>query len=72
MEETGNVEAGQRQLGHRNAAYSLQYSRITEEELEEAIPSANSSDIFPYGWQSNEMRQCVGTFNRMHAMIGTS
>lgn len=37
MEQTGNVEAVQRQLGHRNAAYSLQYSRITERELEEAL-----------------------------------
>lgn len=33
IEQTGNVEAVQRQLGHRNAAYSLQYSRITEREL---------------------------------------
>lgn len=37
MEQTGNVEAVQRQLGHRNAAYSLQYSRITELELEEVL-----------------------------------
>ena len=37
IEQTGNVEAVQRQLGHRNAAYSLQYSRITDQELEEAL-----------------------------------
>jgi integrase len=33
MEKTGNVAAVQRQLGHRNAAYSMQYARITAEEL---------------------------------------
>lgn len=37
MEKTGNVAAVQRQLGHKNAAYSLQYSRITAEELGEVI-----------------------------------
>ena len=37
MEKTGNVAAVQRQLGHKNAAYSLQYSRITEEELNEVV-----------------------------------
>jgi hypothetical protein len=30
---TGNVAAVQRQLGHRNATYSMQYARITGEEL---------------------------------------
>jgi len=34
MEKTGNVAAVQRQLGHKNAAYSLQYARITEDELQ--------------------------------------
>jgi integrase len=33
IEKTGNVAAVQRQLGHKNAAYSLQYARITDEEL---------------------------------------
>lgn len=33
IEKTGNVAAVQRQLGHRNAIYSLQYARITAEEL---------------------------------------
>jgi integrase len=37
MEKTGNVAAVQRQLGHKNAAYSLQYSRITEEELNDVV-----------------------------------
>jgi len=37
MEKTGNVEAVQRQLGHKNAAYSLQYARITKEELNTAL-----------------------------------
>ena len=34
MEQTRNVAAVQRQLGHKNAAYSLQYSRITDKELD--------------------------------------
>jgi len=33
IDKTGNVAAVQRQLGHKNAAYSLQYARITDEEL---------------------------------------
>ena len=33
IEKTDNVAAVQRQLGHKNAAYSMQYSRITDEEL---------------------------------------
>lgn len=33
IEKTGNVAAVQRQLGHKNASYSMQYSRITDEEL---------------------------------------
>lgn len=37
MEKTGNVAAVQRQLGHKNAAYSIQYSRITAEELGKVI-----------------------------------
>jgi integrase len=34
MAKTGNVAAVQRQLGHRNAAYSMQYARISAVELE--------------------------------------
>lgn len=37
MDKTGNVAAVQRQLGHKNAAYSLQYSRITAEELNNVL-----------------------------------
>lgn len=37
MEKTGNVSAIQRQLGHKNATYSLQYARITDEELRIAL-----------------------------------
>jgi len=37
MEKTGNIAAVQRQLGHKNAAYSMQYSRITAEELGDVI-----------------------------------
>ncbi|HQN17362.1 MAG TPA: tyrosine-type recombinase/integrase [Bacteroidales bacterium] len=33
IEKTGNVAAVQRQLGHKNATYSMQYARITDEEL---------------------------------------
>lgn len=33
MEKTGNAAAVQRQLGHKNASFSLQYSRITNDEL---------------------------------------
>jgi len=37
IEKTGNIAAVQRQLGHKNAAYSMQYARITERELTEII-----------------------------------
>lgn len=37
MEKTGNIAAVQRQLGHKNAAYSMQYSRITADELRDVI-----------------------------------
>lgn len=37
MKKTGNVAAIQRQLGHKNATYSLQYNRITEKELDAAL-----------------------------------
>jgi integrase len=37
MNKTGNVAAVQRQLGHKNAAYSLQYARITDAELQNVV-----------------------------------
>jgi integrase len=37
MEKTGNIAAVQRQLGHKNAVYSMQYSRITSEELRDVL-----------------------------------
>ncbi len=37
MEKTGNVAAIQRQLGHKNAAYSMQYARISAEELSKVL-----------------------------------
>jgi site-specific recombinase XerD len=37
MEKTGNVAAVQRQLGHKHAAYAVQYARITAAELAEVI-----------------------------------
>ncbi|HFC47215.1 MAG TPA: hypothetical protein ENJ63_04960 [Dissulfuribacter thermophilus] len=33
MEKTGNVAAVQKQLGHKNAVYSMEYARITGDEL---------------------------------------
>lgn len=41
IEDTGNVEAVQRQLGHRNAAYSMLYSRITTKELNTVLDKRN-------------------------------
>lgn len=37
MDKKGNIAAVQRQLGHKNAAYSMQYARITDEELGEVL-----------------------------------
>ena len=37
IEKTGNIAAVQRQLGHKNAAYSMQYARITDQELGEVL-----------------------------------
>ncbi len=37
IDKTGNVAAVQRQLGHKNAAYSLQYARITDAELQKVV-----------------------------------
>jgi integrase len=37
MQRTGNVAAVQRQLGHRNASYALQYARPSFSEMEAAI-----------------------------------
>ena len=37
IEKTGNIAAVQRQLGHINAAYSMQYARITDEELGDVL-----------------------------------
>ena len=37
MDKTGNLAAVQRQLGHKNAAYSMQYARITNKELKNIL-----------------------------------
>jgi site-specific recombinase XerD len=37
MAKTGNVAAIQRQLGHRQAAYAMQYARVTTEELVQVL-----------------------------------
>jgi site-specific recombinase XerD len=37
MDKTGNIAAVQRQLGHKNAAYSMQYARITNDALKNIL-----------------------------------
>jgi len=37
MDKTGNVAAVQRQLGHKNAAYSLQYARVSNTALQAVL-----------------------------------
>ncbi len=37
IEKTGNIAAVQRQLGHKNAMYSMLYARITGKELESVL-----------------------------------
>jgi integrase len=37
IEKTGNIAAVQKQLGHRQPAYSMQYARITAEELSRVL-----------------------------------
>jgi integrase len=37
IEKTGNIAAVQRQLGHTNAAYSIQYARVIDQELADAL-----------------------------------
>ena len=37
IEKTGNVAAVQRQLGHKNAVYSMQYARISDKALEDVL-----------------------------------
>ncbi|MEE4600047.1 MAG: hypothetical protein V2J65_02100 [Desulfobacteraceae bacterium] len=37
IEKTGNIAAVQRQLGHTNAAYSIQCARVTDQELADAL-----------------------------------
>ena len=37
MKKTGNAADVQRQLGHSNVAYSLQYARITDAELQRVL-----------------------------------
>ena len=35
--KTGNIAAVQKQLGHKQPAYAMQYARITAEELERVL-----------------------------------
>jgi site-specific recombinase XerC len=43
IEKTGNIAAVQRQLGHTNAAYSIQYARVTDQALAEALDDRYSA-----------------------------
>jgi hypothetical protein len=33
IDKTGNIAAVQRQLGHRNVAYSVQYAQVSNKEM---------------------------------------
>jgi integrase len=37
IDKTGNIAAVQRQLGHRNVAYSVQYARVSNKEMLEVL-----------------------------------
>ncbi|HEY5868265.1 MAG TPA: site-specific integrase [Candidatus Tectomicrobia bacterium] len=37
MAKTGNIAAVQRQLGHRHAAYSMQYARVSDQQLAKVL-----------------------------------
>ncbi|ETR69217.1 MAG: hypothetical protein OMM_09791, partial [Candidatus Magnetoglobus multicellularis str. Araruama] len=37
IDKTGNIAAVQRQLGHKNVAYSVAYSRIGDDELQRVL-----------------------------------
>ena len=37
IEKTGNIATVQRQLGHTNAADSIQYARVIDQEIAEAL-----------------------------------
>ena len=37
LAETGNIAAVQKQLGHQQAAYEMQYARVTTEELAQVL-----------------------------------
>jgi len=37
IEKTGNISAVQRQLGHKNVAYSVAYARIGDDELQKVL-----------------------------------
>src|SRR5690242_20458371 len=48
IEKTGIIAAVQRQLGHKNAAYSMQYARISEKELAEVIEDRRKTVFVNY------------------------
>jgi hypothetical protein len=43
MQKTGNVAAVQRQLGNKNAAYSLQYTRLTDAHLQDVADARQTA-----------------------------
>ena len=60
MNKTGNVAAVQRQLGHKNAAYSLQYARITDAELQTWWMSAEGEKISESEGRTGRRRPSLG------------
>jgi len=37
IDKTGNIAAVQRQLGHKNVAYSAQYARVSNKEMRDVL-----------------------------------
>jgi site-specific recombinase XerD len=37
IDKTGNIAAVQRQLGHKNVAYSVQYARVSNKEMRDVL-----------------------------------
>jgi hypothetical protein len=46
IEKAGNIAAVHRQVGHAKAAYSIQYARVTDQELAEALDDRRSAVEF--------------------------
>jgi site-specific recombinase XerC len=46
IEKAGNIAAVHRQVGHAKAAYFIQYARVTDQELAEALDDRRSAFQF--------------------------